>query len=89
MVRASVHMIRIGVSIHMVKVTVSVDVVMIIVHVVKICVYGFRVYSKTVGKELQWWFCKCGGGRKKNCGNGDERSCGDDGDNVVLKNSHI
>ncbi|CAN7038977.1 unnamed protein product [Brassica rapa subsp. trilocularis] len=38
---------------------------------------------------LGWWFCKCGGGRKKNCGNGDERSCGDDGDNVVLKNSQI
>ncbi|CAN7044167.1 unnamed protein product [Brassica rapa subsp. trilocularis] len=51
--------------------------------------YSERVYSKTVGKELQWWFCKCGSGRKKNCGNGDERSCGDDGDNVVLKNSQI
>nr|VDD08792.1 unnamed protein product [Brassica oleracea] len=44
-----------------------------------ICVHVFGAFSKTVGKELQWWFCKCGGGRKKSCGNGDERSCGDDG----------
>ncbi|CDY61340.1 hypothetical protein Bca4012_030661 [Brassica carinata] len=74
MVRVSVHMIRFGV-----RVTVSVHVVMIIVHVVKVCVHVFGAFSKTVGKELQWWFCKCGGGRKKSCGNGDERSCGDDG----------
>ena len=40
------------------------------------CVQGFL---KNDGKELQWWFCKCGGGPKKSCGNGDERSCGDDG----------
>ncbi|KAH0858128.1 hypothetical protein HID58_086389 [Brassica napus] len=41
--------------------------------------YSERAFSKTAGKKLQWWFCKCGGGRKKSCGNGDERSCGDDG----------
>ncbi|CAN7099446.1 unnamed protein product, partial [Brassica rapa subsp. narinosa] len=40
--------------------------------------YSERAFSKTVGNELQWWFCKCGGRRKKSCGNGDERSCGYD-----------
>ncbi|CAG7910139.1 unnamed protein product [Brassica rapa] len=41
--------------------------------------YSERAFSKMVEKELQWWFCKCGGGRKKSCDNGNERSCGDDG----------
>ena len=74
MARVSVHMIRIGVSIHMVRVTGSVHVVMIIQSV-----RVFRAFSKTAGKELQWWFCKCCSGRKKSCGNDDERSCGYDG----------
>ncbi|CAN6992003.1 hypothetical protein Bca4012_047536 [Brassica carinata] len=47
-----------------------------------ICGQGYSErlgFLKNDGKELQWWFCKCGGGPKKSCGNGDERSCGDDG----------